>query len=375
MILTNNHVIEDADVIEVVFDGGEDGERVLEAKVLGTAPEYDVALLQTKEDAEAPTISYLGDSDVMEIGDWVMAVGNPFGLSHSVSVGIISAKERRQIAPSGRQGLYNFIQTDASINPGNSGGPLINTRGEVIGINTAINAQGSGIGFAIPINMVKSILPDLKSKGHFTRSWIGIRIQSLTKELAETYGLKGLVGALVSEVVDGGPAEDAGMQDGDVILLFNGKKVKESSDLPLLASAAGVSAKVRLVVWRDGRRKTLKVTLGEYPDDGKTASSSTKNGKRPSEILGMNISDIDVQLRRMLRIERSNGVVVTEIAPNSVAARTGVRAGDVLLKINGSTIKRSADVFRAIEPLKKGAVLRLQIDRRGGRLFVAIRKP
>jgi serine protease Do len=189
LILTNYHVVENADSIEVVLTHADGSERTMSAKVLGTAPEYDVALIQTEEKTDAP-VAFLGNSDSINIGDWVMAVGNPFGLSHSVSVGIISAKERREIAPSGRRGVYDFLQTDASINPGNSGGPLINMKGEVIGINTAINAAGSGIGFAIPINMVKQMLPDLKAKGRFARSWIASTFRASTKNSPNRSGLK-----------------------------------------------------------------------------------------------------------------------------------------------------------------------------------------
>ena len=343
----------------------------MSAKVLGAAPEYDVALIKTDENANA-ALTYLGNSDDMRIGDWVMAVGNPFGLSHSVSVGIISAKERRDIAPSGRHGLYNFLQTDASINPGNLGGPLINMNGEVIGINTAINAAGSGIGFAIPINMVKEMLPDLKEKGRYSRSWIGIRIQPMTPELAETYGLKKPEGALVSEVVEGGPAEDAKLEDGDLIIELNGKSVRSSSDLPLFASLAGVGKTVPLVVLRDGKRKKLKITLGEFPADG---LASADMPERDANSIGMTVSDITPELRQRFSLRLKSGVLLKEIEPGSPAAQAGLRAGDVVLKINGKRVVKARDFVSRFKKLPAGKVVRLQIARDGSRLYLAIRKP
>ena len=371
LILTNNHVIEKADSIEVTFANTDGSERTLSAQVLGAAPDYDVALIKTDEDAKA-SVTYLGNSDDMRIGDWVMAVGNPFGLSHSVSVGIISAKERRDIAPSGRRGLYNFLQTDASINPGNSGGPLINMNGEVIGINTAINAQGSGIGFAIPINMVKEMLPDLKEKGRYARSWIGIRIQPMTPELAETYELDKPEGALVSEVVEGGPAQNAKIEDGDLIIEFNGKPVRSSSDLPLYASLAGVGKTVPLVVLRDGKRKKLKITLGEFPTEG---LASAQAPERDANSIGITVSDITAELRERFGLRLKSGVLLKEIEPGSPAARAGLRPGDVILKINGQRVVKAREFVSRFKKLPAGKVVRLQIARDGSRLYLAIRKP
>ncbi|MBI5510213.1 MAG: Do family serine endopeptidase [Deltaproteobacteria bacterium] len=372
LILTNNHVIEDADSIEVVFDNGDGTERKLAAKVLGTAPDYDVALIQTVEKANAP-ITYLGNSDAVNIGDWTMAVGNPFGLSHTVSVGIISAKERRDVAPSGRQGLYDFIQTDAAINPGNSGGPLVNMKGEVIGINSAINAAGSGIGFAIPINMVKEMLPDLKAKGKFTRSWIGIKIQPLSSELAESYGLKSPNGALVAEVVDGSPADKAGIQGEDVVLEFDGKPVRNSTDLPLFASMAGVGRKVELKVWRKGSEKRVSVTLQEYPDDEKMVAKADAEGGGGE--LGLTVADVSPKLQRQFGLEADSGVIIKDIDPNGVAARARLRPGDVIVSFNGKAVKTAREFAQGVRALGAGAVIRLQVNRGNGRLFVAFRKP
>jgi len=375
VILTNNHVVEGASNIKVTFINADNSERTLEATILGTAPEYDVALIQTVEDANAP-ITYLGDSSQMAIGNSVMAVGNPFGLSHSVSVGIISAKERRDIAPSGRHGLYNFLQTDASINPGNSGGPLVNMHGEVIGINTAINAAGSGIGFAIPINMVKEILPQLKSKGKYTRSWIGIRIQPLTEDLAQTYGLKNTLGALVSEVVAKGPAEDAGVKEGDIILTFDGKTVKNSTDLPLYASMAGVGKKVPMKIWREGRQRTYHIKLSEFPD-GPTASTPTKNADEKTAGIGITVSDITKKIQQELHLSSQRGVIIKEVQPNSVASISGLQPGDIILQLNNQSIKSARGFAHAVRKIAAGGIMRLQVKRSqgGGRLFLALRKP
>ncbi len=371
LILTNYHVIEEADTIEVVLDNGDGTERKLQAKVLGSAPEYDVALIQTLEKANAQ-VAFLGNSDTTSIGDWVMAVGNPFGLSHTVSVGIVSAKERRDIAPSGRQGLYDFIQTDAAINPGNSGGPLVNMRGEVIGINSAINAQGAGIGFAIPINMVKEMLPDLKSKGKFARSWIGIKIQPLSSELAESYGLKTPHGALVAEVVDGGPAAKAGVQAEDVVLEFDGKPVRNSSDLPLFASMAGVGKKVELKLWRKGSERRVTLTLQGFPDEEKLAANGDSGG---GSELGMTVADLTPQLQRQLGVEVDEGVVVKQIEPDGAAARASLRLGDVIVGFNGKGVKTAREFAQGVRGLAAGAVIRLQVLRGNGKLFLAFRKP
>ncbi|MEM6558621.1 MAG: Do family serine endopeptidase [Myxococcota bacterium] len=372
LILTNNHVVENASSIEVSFLLDDGSERKMNASVLGTAPQYDVALIKTDERPEVSVVP-LGDSNGMEIGDWVMAIGNPFGLDHSVSVGIISAKGRRDIMPSGRRGLYDFIQTDAAINPGNSGGPLINMRGEVVGINTAINAAGTGIGFAIPVNMVKAMLPDLKDKGRFARSWIGIRIQSLSDDLATSYGLKRPNGALVSEVVPGGPGARAGLRDGDIILEFDGKPIRESSDLPLYASMAGVGKKVDMLVWRDTKRAKFSITLAAYPKSDQVLASSGPVEK--SAKLGITINDITPELRRKFSLEERSGVVVVDVERGSVADDAGMQPGDVILGVNGRDLSRARQFAEIVKSSKRNAFLRIKVARGGGQMFIAVRKP
>jgi serine protease Do len=373
-LLTNYHVVEDADVIEVTLTGRDGTDHKVMAKVLGTAPEYDVALLKTQEPLPDATIAYLGDSETTQIGDWVMAVGNPFGLSHSVSVGIISAKERRDVAPSGRQGIYNFLQTDASINPGNSGGPLVNMRGEVIGINSAINAAGSGIGFAIPINMVKAMLPDLKSKGRYARSWIGIRIQPLNEELAKSLGLARPMGALVAELVPGGPGAEAKLQEGDVILSFDGKDIRSASDLPLLASSTGVGRAVPLRVWRGGREVAATVKLSEFPDsEGELAGRDA--GQEEAGPLGLQVGELTPALRQQLGIEAKGGAVVRGVADGGVAARAGLRPGDVITSVDGRPTPSRRAVVDSVRQVKRGALFRMRVVRGGSGLFLALRKP
>ena len=373
LILTNYHVVEDADIIEVTVNQRDGSEKKVSAKRLGVAPEYDVALLQAQEPLGDITVAYLGDSEKIAIGDWVMAVGNPFGLSHSASVGIISAKERREIAPSGRHGIYNFLQTDASINPGNSGGPLVNMRGEVIGINSAVNASGSGIGFAIPINMVKEMLPDLKSKGHFARSWIGIKIQPLTPELAQSYGLKRPSGALVAEVVPGGPAAEARVQEGDVVLSFDGKEVKAANDLPLYASSGGVGKKVPLKLWRDGKEVTVQVKLTAFPDSD-AALGGEAQGQEAGN-LGLTVTDLTPGLRQQLGVDDAAGAVVKEVGENSPAAKSGLRPGDLIVSVNGRATANRRALVEAVRQARAGSMLRLKVVRGGTGQFLALRKP
>jgi serine protease Do len=260
-ILTNEHVVGDAQLIRVRLSD----RREYDAELVGSDAKTDIALIKIQAETPLPAVP-LGDSDALEVGDWVVAIGSPLGLDHTVTAGIVSAKERRAINPGGRVSPYDdFIQTDASINPGNSGGPLLNTRGEVVGINSAVSTQGQGIGFAIPINMAKTILPQLKASGQVDRSWLGISIGEVTVDAEKAYGLSDTKGAIVADVVPGGPAEKAGLSRGEVILAFDGALIDRSQDLPWLASTAGVGKRVNVLVAGPNGQRTVQVTLERMP--------------------------------------------------------------------------------------------------------------
>ena len=329
-IVTNNHVIEDMDEIFVAFKDGTE----LAAEVVGRDPKTDIALIKVEPKQPLPAIA-LGDSDAVRPGDWVVAIGNPFGLEHTVTAGIVSAKHRRDVIG----GSYDdFIQTDAAINPGNSGGPLINLAGEVIGINTAINPRANTIGFTVPINMAKTILPQLRSKGHVTRGWLGVVIQAITPELAESFHLADEKGALVSKVMPDGPAADAGIERGDVIVEFDGKPIVEWRDLPRVVAETPVEKAVDVVVVRNGKRLDLSVEVGAL-DEPKLASA----GAEPSNptAFGLRAQNVTPEIAEQLGLGEATGVVVTEVLPGSPADEAGLQRGDVIVEVNR---KEVADV-------------------------------
>src|SRR6202035_774285 len=276
LVVTNNHVIDGADEITVTLQDN----TSLKAKVLGRDESGDIALLQVSTDKPLPAVHF-GDSDSGRVGDWVLAIGNPFGLGGTVTAGIVSARGRDI-----RQGPYDdFIQTDAAINRGNSGGPLFNMDGQVIGMNTAIYSPSGGsigIGFSIPANMVKPVVAQLKDFGHPRRGWLGVRIQQVTPDIAESLGLKDATRAMVAGVNDGGPADKAQIRNGDIILSFNGQNVKEMRNLPLIVAQTEIGKSVPLVVWRDGKQVTLQAVVGELPDEQKVATNTTAPDKQPA---------------------------------------------------------------------------------------------
>lgn len=372
-VLTNSHVVENADKIRVKFPEDTGGDEY-SAKVIGADARTDVALLKIEGGKGSFAALPLGNSAELAVGDWVLAIGNPFGLAHSVSSGIVSAKDRRDVRPGGRQGLYDFIQTDASINPGNSGGPLLNMRGEVIGINAAINAAGQGLGFAIPVNMIKSVVSDLKDKGRVSRSWLGVLIQGMDQKLAKSFGLDKPQGALISEVVEGGPSAKAGITAGDVILEFDGKPVRESSELPLLASQAGVGRAVPVLVLRDGKRQNMKVTLGEMPSQEQLATNG-EGGDAAGPSIGVTVSDITPELKERFDLKEKAGVVITQVEPGSPAEEAELRAGDLVIKLDGKAVTGRKDFVAAVKAAKSGDVLRLLVKRGASSLFVAMPKP
>ncbi len=360
-IITNNHVIEGASEIHVRLST----EKEFDAEVIGRDSKTDLALIKIKSWNHLPVVE-LGDSDKVEIGEWVMAIGNPFGLSHTVTVGIVSAKGR--VIGSGP--YDDFIQTDASINPGNSGGPLFNINGEVVGINTAIVASGQGIGFAIPINEAKQIIPQLKKQGKVIRGGIGVYVQKLTPELAKSFGLEKSKGALVADVIPGGTAEAGGILRGDVIVKFDGKEIDEMNELPRLVASTPVGKEVEVEVLREGKPLKLKLKVGELKDEAPPPTVEK------AEIeLGMNVQEITPEIARQLQIKDPGGVIVTQIEAGSPAEEAGVQRGDVIREINGQPIRKLTDYQRAVGKVKKDEVVRLLIKRGERNLYLAFRAP
>ena len=373
-VLSNNHVVEDATQIQVQMHDG----TVYEARVVGADPRTDVALLKI-EPKEELAYAPLGNSTRLEIGEWVLAIGNPFGLNHTVTAGIVSAKGRSNVNPDGRQAYANFIQTDASINPGNSGGPLINMRGEVIGINTAINSAGQGIGFAIPIDMVKTLVPQLK-RGQVRRSWLGVQIQPVSAALAQAQGLRRPRGALVVEVVDSGPAGQAGVQPGDIITKFNGRPVKKMKDLPWLASTAGIGKTVQVTVLRGGKERAVRVTMGVLPGQkGVTAQPATTPEPVAPKIeslapagFGMTVEPLTSRIASRFKVAADTGaVIVTSVQEGGPAAEAGVETGDVILKVSNANVTSAEEFAKLAADVETGRVAMMLISRDGRKLFRA----
>jgi serine protease Do len=361
-ILTNNHVVENAQKIVVKLLGDD---QEYEAKVIGRDSKTDIAIIKINTKTNLPTANF-GDSDKLEVGEWVVAIGNPFGLDSTVTSGIVSAKGRHI-----GQGPYdNFIQTDASINPGNSGGPLINLRGEVIGINTAIFSRtggNMGIGFAIPVNLAKELLPQLKGKGKVTRGYLGVLIQKVTPEIAESLGMERGYGALVANVSKDGPAEKAGVKVGDVIVEFDGKEVKDSGDLPIIVARTPVDKKVRMKVLRDKKEVMLNVAVGELKEEEVVASVPEKGE------LGMTVQRVTPQMAESLGLDKPEGVVVTDVESGSAADEAGIRRGDVIVQIDRKTIRSVDEYKKSIAGIRKGKGVLFLVKRGDSTLFLALK--
>jgi serine protease Do len=360
-ILTNNHVVENASKIVVKLSDDQE----YEAKVIGRDPKTDIAIIRINAKTNLPAASF-GDSDKLEVGEWVMAIGNPFGLDSTVTSGIVSAKGRHI-----GQGPYdNFIQTDASINPGNSGGPLINLRGEVIGINTAIFSRTGGnigIGFAIPINLVKELLPQLRGKGKVTRGYLGVLIQKVTPEIGESFGQDRSSGALVANVSKYGPADKAGVKVGDVIIEFDGKEVKESGDLPIIVARTAVDKKVRMKVLRDKKETVLNVAVGELKDEEVVASAPEKGE------MGLTVQRLTPQMAESLGLEKVEGVVVTGVEPGSAGDDAGIRRGDVILEVDRKAVRSLDEYKKAVAGVRKGRGVLFLVRRGESTLFLALK--
>jgi serine protease Do len=360
-ILTNNHVVENAQKIVVKLSDDQE----FEAKVVGRDAKTDIAIIKINAKT-ALTAASLGDSDHLDVGEWVVAIGNPFGLDSTVTSGIVSAKGRHI-----GQGPYdNFIQTDASINPGNSGGPLINLRGEVIGINTAIFSRtggNMGIGFAIPINLAKELLPQLRGKGKVTRGYLGVLIQKVTPEIAESLGMERGYGALVANVSKDGPADKAGVKVGDVIVEFDGKEVKDSAELPIIVARTTVDKKVSMKVLRDKKEVTLNVAVGELKDEEVVASVPEKGE------LGLTVQKLTPQLAENLGLDKADGVVVTAVEPGSAGDEAGVRRGDVIVEVDRKPVRGVEDYRKAIAGSRKGRGVLFLVRRGESTLFLALK--
>jgi serine protease Do len=360
-ILTNNHVVENAQKIVVKLAD----EQEYEAKVVGRDPKTDIAVIKI-EAKTTLTPANFGDSDRLEVGEWVMAIGNPFGLDSTVTSGIVSAKGRHI-----GQGPYdNFIQTDASINPGNSGGPLINLRGEVIGINTAIFSRTGGnigIGFAIPVNLVKELLPQLRGKGKVTRGYLGVLIQKVTPELAESLGMEKSQGALVANVSKDGPADKSGVKVGDVIVEFDGKEIKDSGDLPIIVARTPIDKKVRMKVLRDKKELTMNVAVGELKDEEVVASAPEKGE------MGLTVQRLTPQIAESLGLEKAEGIVVSAVEPGSAADEAGIRRGDVIVEIDRKPIRNLEEYKKSIGTIRKGKGVLFLVRRGESTLFLALR--
>lgn len=361
-IMTNDHVVNGADTVTVKLSDG----RTFDATIKGQDEKLDLALLKI-ETKEALPVAALGDSDKLEVGEWVMAIGNPFGLEQTVTAGIVSAKGRVIGA-----GPYDdFIQTDASINPGNSGGPLFNSDGQVVGINTAIIAGGQGIGFATPVNAAKDILGQLKETGHVTRGWLGVSVQPMTEELADSFDLKDAKGALVAEVTADSPAGRAGVKRGDIIVRYDGAAVNETKDLPRLVAATPVNKTVDLGILRDGKEKTLKVKIAKLEDGSGIETGATESGE-PGQ-LGLSLSNITPELAARLGLQGTDGVLINAIDPNSSAAVSQLRRGDVILEVNGKATPNVAAFTSAVGKVKKGDTLRLLVKRGDSVLYTTLK--
>lgn len=357
-IVTNDHVVRDAESVQVRLSN----DKVYDAKLVGGDQKTDIAVIKI-EAADLP-VAVLGDSDKLEVGQWAIAIGNPFGLDRTTTVGVISATGRSNM---GIETYEDFIQTDASINPGNSGGPLLNVYGEVVGINTAIVAAGQGIGFAIPINMAKPIFSQLISKGSVSRGWLGVTIQPMTEELAQSFGLKQAKGALVNDVMKGSPAEKAGIQQGDVIITFNGTDIKDAAHLQRTVADAAVGKPVKITVMRDGKPVELGITItaAGSPQKTRPADSGTNRSQESHapDLLGLMVEDSP----------QGDGVVVVELSRNGAAAEAGIRRGDVIVSINRKRVTTSEDYASLLHQASRAGIMTVLVRRGDASIYFALK--
>lgn len=376
LVITNNHVIDGADEINVILQDN----TTLRAELVGTDPRTDIAVLRVRHSAPLPAVPW-GNSDTADVGDWVLAIGNPFGLGGTTTAGIVSARGRDI-----RQGPFDdFIQTDAAINRGNSGGPLFNLRGEVIGINTAIYSPSGGsigIGFSIPSNLARGVATQLAESGRVRRGWLGVNIQQVTDEIAESLGLRGGArGALIARAQEGAPAAAAGIRNGDVVLRFNNQDVRDMRGLPRIVAETPVGTRAPVVVWRDGKEETLTVTLGELPNEPQQASATPnqpnqRGGAVELSGLGLRVTGITPELRERFRLRpEQRGVVVTDVAPNSPGAERELRPGDVIVEVQQERVGTPQELQDRLERLRRQnrATALFLVEGQQGQRFVPLR--
>jgi serine protease Do len=370
IVLTNNHVVEDAVSITVRLNDG----RSFPADIVGRDPLTDVAVVKLKGKVDKLPVVGLGDSDALRVGDWLLAIGNPFGLASSVSLGILSAKERDIQA-----GPYDdFLQTDAAINPGNSGGPLFNMKGEVIGINTAIVGGGTGIGFAVPSNLIKALLPMLEKEGSVTRGYLGIGIQDLNAELGKALNLPVTEGAIVNEVSSGGPSAKAGLKSDDVIVAIDGQKISSASMLTRTVALKRPGTTSTLSIYRNGKQQDVKVTLGTRPDIEGIGKRETRETEESSKArVGLSLSDLDPGTARQAGFSRSEGALITDVVPGSPADRAQLAPGMLVVEANRKPVKNAEELAAAIRSTPSGGTLLMRVAAPGGnnRFLRALQMP
>ncbi len=368
-VLTNNHVVEGADSVVVRMSD----RREFDAEIIGTDPRSDLALLRI-DASDLPTLKLASDDD-LEVGEWVLAIGSPFGLDYSVTAGIVSAKGR-SLPTEQNENYVPFIQTDVAINPGNSGGPLFNLDGEVVGVNSQIFTRSGGsigLSFAIPAAVARNVVEQLKENGRVTRGWLGVTIQDVDKNLAESFGLKRPRGALVAEVSKDSPAEKGGLRSGDIVVSFDGKDIPSSADLPHVVGLVAPGTRVDVGIVRDKTRQTVTVEVGGLDaDESYTLASGKSDGSRGGR-LGMEVESLPPE--NLERFGINGGVVVRDVTPDSVAAEAGIRVGDVITLIDTSPIKSTAVFEQAVDALKGGSYVPMRLIRDGSPLFIGLKLP
>jgi serine protease Do len=375
LIVTNNHVVEGAEKINLRLSDGDE----MRAKIVGRDPDTDVALIKAEGKGPFPFLP-LGDSDAIKVGAWVMAVGNPLAMGNTVTVGVVSAKGRRIGISSNpnASSFEDFIQTDAAINLGNSGGPLVDVEGQVVGMNTAINAGGQNIGFATPVNTIKMVVPQLKEKGKVVRGYLGVQVTDVDQRAQESFKLPSRQGALVQSVTKGGPADKAGLKAGDVIVSVGGTPLKDTHALIFRVSAMPPGQKVDVGVIRDSKPQTFPVTLGERPSGESEQASTETNEETPTSKLGLQVQDLDQRVRRQFEIPRDiDGIVVTDVTDLSPADDANLRPGDVIMRVNDHDVTSASDFRDLIGGVRSGTILRFYVYRPQGdvKTFVFLRMP